>query len=65
MSFPLPHNDRMKLVACVKDEDDRLVECGEDTPGHPPKIRSAPARAERMVVICWEIWFKGWLTCRE
>ena len=33
-AWKVPHNDRMKLVACVKDEDDRLVECGEDTPGH-------------------------------
>ena len=29
------------------------------------KIRSAPARAERRVVICWEIWFRGWPTCLE
>ena len=29
------------------------------------KMRSAPARAESSVVICWEIWLSGWPTCLE
>ena len=29
------------------------------------KMRLAPARAESSVVICWEIWFRGWPTCLE
>ena len=33
-AWKVPHNDRMRLVPCRKDESDALVECGEDTPGH-------------------------------
>ena len=42
--------------------DGPLVRLGPGCP-YTSKIRSAPARAERRVVICWEIWFRGWPTC--
>ena len=28
------------------------------------KMRSAPAMADSRDVICMEIWFTGWVTCR-
>lgn len=33
-AWKVPHNDRMKLVPCIRDGQDALVECGRDTPGH-------------------------------
>ncbi len=33
-AWKVPHNDRMKLVPCIRGGQDALVECGRDTPGH-------------------------------